>query len=35
LQLSNDPHRLTRSSVDTLPGRNELVHVSVSDSHGA
>ena len=33
LQLANDPHRFTRSDIDALLGRNELAHISVSDSH--
>ena len=33
LQLSDDPHRLTRSDIDALLGGNGLAHISVSDSH--
>lgn len=34
LQLTDDPHRLTRSDIDALFGGNEFAHISVSDSHG-
>ena len=33
LQLTDDPHRLTRSDIDALFGGDELAHISVSDSH--
>lgn len=33
LQLADDPYRLTRGDINAFFGRNELAHISVSDSH--
>ena len=35
LQLTDDPHRLTRSDIDAFFCGDELAHISVSDSHVA
>jgi len=33
LKFTNDTHRLARGDVDALFCRNEVAHISVSDSH--